>query len=166
MNGVVVTIELVDSALKKLLIILMAMLLVDVSWQVLTRFILATPSSFTEELARFLLIWIGLLGSAQAYRHKMHLGVDIFVKSMSTKKAAAINKFVQLITILFSVSVLIYGGMKLVFLAYDLEQKSAAMQLNMGIVYLALPLSGILLALFAFEKLIVSPVSTSNAKGT
>lgn len=159
-------VERIDTILKNVLIVLMALLLVDVSWQVLTRFVLPTPSSFTEELARFLLIWIGLLGSAQAYRHKMHLGVDILVKSMSTSKATVINRFVQIITILFSASVLIYGGMKLVLLAYHLEQKSAAMQINMGIIYLALPLSGILLSLFAFEKLLAPPearaTSTTN----
>lgn len=147
----------VDFILQKLLIVLMALLVVDVSWQVLTRFILTTPSSFTEELARFLLIWIGLLGSAHAYRHKMHLGVDILVKSMKANKAAFTNKVVQIITLVFACSVLVYGGMKLVLLAFHLEQKSAAMQVNMGVVYLALPLSGLLLALFAYEQLVASP---------
>lgn len=159
-------IDKIDFLLQKLLIILMAVLVVDVTWQVLTRFILPTPSSFTEELARFLLIWIGLLGSAHAYRHKMHLGVDVLVKSMKDERAALINKLVQVITILFATSVLMYGGMKLVLLAYHLEQKSAAMQVNMGIVYLAIPVSGFLLTLFAYEKFIASPANTAHCAHT
>ncbi|MDT0582221.1 MULTISPECIES: TRAP transporter small permease [Alteromonadaceae] len=142
-----------DLALKYLLIILMALLLIDVSWQVLTRFLLPKPSSFTEELARFLLIWIGLLGASHAYRHRMHLGVDIFVKSMSARKAKVTTQIVQLMTLAFAISVLIYGGSKLVLLAFHLEQRSAAMQVNMGVVYMALPISGVLFAFFAIERL-------------
>ena len=146
----------VDIALQKLLIALMALLLLDVTWQVLTRFLLENPSSFTEELARFLLIWIGLLGSAHAYRHKMHLGVDIVVKSLPPKVSAALAKIVQLITIAFAASVLVYGGTKLLMLAVHLEQKSPAMQINMGIVYLALPISGVLLVLYAIEHMLTT----------
>ncbi|MBF7073675.1 TRAP transporter small permease [Glaciecola sp. MH2013] len=151
-----------DTLLRWLLIVLMALLLIDVSWQVLTRFILPKPSSFTEELARFLLIWIGLLGSAHAYRHKMHLGIDVFVRTMSSNKALVVSRFVQLITLAFALAVLVYGGSKLVLLAYHLEQKSAAMQINMGLVYLALPISGALFALFALEQMFAIPQSTEE----
>lgn len=154
MSRLFILINKLDVALKYLLIILMALLLIDVSWQVLTRFVLPKPSSFTEELARFLLIWIGLLGAAHAYRHKMHLGVDVFIKSMSRSKAQVTKQIVQLMTLGFAISVLIYGGSKLVLLAFHLEQRSAAMQINMGVVYLALPISGVLLALFAIERLL------------
>lgn len=152
----------IDIFLRWLLIILMSVLLLDVTWQVLTRFILPTPSSFTEELARFLLIWIGLLGSVHAYRHKMHLGIDIIVRSLSTKSMHKVNYFVQCITILFALAVFGYGGGKLVYLAFYLSQYSPAMQINMGYVYLALPLSGVLLCLFAFEQLLQPPVAQTN----
>ena len=145
--------ESVDVILRWLLIVLMALLLIDVTWQVLTRFVLPTPSSFTEELARFLLIWIGLLGSAHAYRHKMHLGIDVFVRAIPPHVALIVARLIQLITITFALSVLVYGGAKLVFLAFHLDQKSAAMQINMGIVYLALPISGVLLSLFSLEQM-------------
>lgn len=148
--------ESIDSGLRWLLILLMALLVIDVSWQVLTRFILPKPSSFTEELARFLLIWIGLLGSAHAYRHKMHLGIDVFVRAISKQKALFVARFIQVVTIAFALAVLVYGGLKLVLLAYHLDQQSAAMQVNMGIVYLALPISGLLLALFALEQMFTS----------
>jgi len=155
-------VDSIDKLLQKLLIVLMAVLLIDVSWQVLTRFILANPSSFTEELARFLLIWIGLLGSAHAYRHKMHLGVDIFVKSLSTTSAKVLKQAVQLITIAFALSVLVFGGGKLMLLAIHLNQESPAMHINMGVIYIALPLSGILLALFAIEHMLTPDTEINN----
>lgn len=159
-------VSIIDLALQRLLIVLMALLLIDVSWQVLTRFILENPSSFTEELARFLLIWIGLLGSAHAYKHKMHLGVDIFVKSIPSNLALQVQRLVQVITIIFALAVLGFGGIKLMTLAFYLDQTSAAMQLNMGWVYIALPLSGGLLALFACEQLINPNANKSSMDDT
>lgn len=155
-------VDLIDKLLQKLLIVLMTVLLIDVSWQVLTRFILENPSSFTEELARFLLIWIGLLGSAHAYRHKMHLGVDIFVKSLTPLTARVIKQAVQLITIAFAMSVLVFGGGKLMMLATHLDQQSPAMHINMGVIYIALPLSGVLLALFAIEHMLTPDTEINN----
>ena len=61
--------------LEKILATLMGLLVVDVIWQVATRFILNNPSSFTDELARFLLIWLGLLGAALVSGHRMHLAI-------------------------------------------------------------------------------------------
>ena len=49
----------IDKILELTLIASMSLLVIDVPWQVFSRFILQDPSSFTEELARFLLIWVG-----------------------------------------------------------------------------------------------------------
>lgn len=152
MNKFLGAIAALDKAVQHLLILLMAVLLVDVSWQVVTRFVLPQPSSFTEELARFLLIWIGLLGSAHAYRHKMHLGIDLFSNKLSTPNRRRMNQLVQIIVMIFALAVLVYGGSKLVMLAYYLNQMSASMQINMGLVYSVLPISGILFCIYAIEQ--------------
>ena len=73
----------IDFILSWFLIGLMVLIVFDVSWQVFTRFVMRDPSSFTEELATFLLIWIGLLGSAYALRQKAHLGIDVLTIKMS-----------------------------------------------------------------------------------
>src|SRR5690606_39469394 len=72
-----------DRVLALILMVLMATIVVDVTWQVLSRFILGNPSSVTEEIARFLLIWIGLLGAAYAFRTHSHLGLDLFTAKMA-----------------------------------------------------------------------------------
>ena len=55
--------KIIDKGLELSLIFLMAFLVVDVLWQVLSRYILVSPSSVTDELAGYLLIWVGLLGA-------------------------------------------------------------------------------------------------------
>ena len=59
-----------DRFLEILLTVVMTILVLDVVWQVFTRYILKDPSSWTEELATFLMIWVGMLGaSAVSYTH-------------------------------------------------------------------------------------------------
>ena len=75
--------KVITNILAKILIVLMAAIVVDVTWQIFTRFILQDPSSFTEELAGFLLIWIGLLGASYALYTKAHLGIDVLTQKIS-----------------------------------------------------------------------------------
>ncbi len=58
----------IDLILGKALVLIMGLMVVNVLWQVFTRFIIGDPSSFTDELARFLMIWLGVLGAALCVR--------------------------------------------------------------------------------------------------
>jgi TRAP-type C4-dicarboxylate transport system permease small subunit len=84
-------IKAINLGVSKLLIVLMAAIVLDVTWQVITRFILKNPSSFTEELAGFLLIWIGLLGASHALYTKSHLGIDILTYKLEGLKRRTID---------------------------------------------------------------------------
>nr|WP_149865554.1 TRAP transporter small permease [Catenovulum maritimum] len=151
MQGVINSVEKI---LQYLLIVLTAAIVICVSWQVFSRYILQSPSSLTEELARFLLIWIGLFGAAYAYKCGSHLGLDILTTRMKPlqQKFAAI--FSNLVVLFFAVYVMMVGGMALVNLTMDPTQTSAAMEIKMGYVYSAVPLSGLLIAIFSCEKII------------
>lgn len=133
---------------------LMALMVIDVSWQVISRFVLSKPSSFSEEMARFLLIWIGFLGAAYAYKRGAHLGLDIVTAKLQGMRKRIARVFIELMVLGFVLSVMIYGGTKIVFLTYELKQLSAALQIPMAFVYLVIPLSGALIAFFAVEALI------------
>ncbi|GAB1359158.1 hypothetical protein MASR1M31_09390 [Porphyromonadaceae bacterium] len=66
----------IDKVLGILLIVLMSVLIIDVMWQVISRYVLANPSSFTDEVAGYLLVWVGLLGAAYVAGKKDHLAID------------------------------------------------------------------------------------------
>jgi len=143
----------VELALAWLLVGLMAVMVVDVTWQVASRYLLQAPSSFTEELAGFLLIWIGLLGAAYGFRTRSHLGIDLLVSRLGGGWRRAAEVFSHLLVLLFALTTMVGGGIELVQLAFRLEQISAAMGIRMGFVYLALPLSGVLVILFSAEAM-------------
>ncbi|WP_276754901.1 TRAP transporter small permease [Pseudoalteromonas marina] len=134
----------IDKFLRVLLAIMLTLLVIDVTWQVLTRFVLPQPSSFTEEVARFLLIWISLLGGAYAYREHSHLGFDLIVRNLTASKARNVFKFCCFLVAVFAITVLIIGGSNLVHLTWTLGQHSAVLNVPMAGVYLVLPLSGLL----------------------
>ena len=145
--------QTLETYLKWVLAALLVLMVVDVTWQVLTRFILANPSSFTEELARYLLVWIGLLGASYAYRTHAHLGIDILVKKFHGASRTTVSAVAIVFTLSFALLVMVKGGASLMALTFQLQQTSAALNIPMGFVYSVIPLSGILIALFAIEQL-------------
>jgi TRAP-type C4-dicarboxylate transport system permease small subunit len=143
-----------DSSLEFLVIAVVAVLVVDVLWQVFTRFILKNPSTWTEELAVFMLIWVSLLGAAVALNRGAHLGIDYFVGKLSPKKRLYTEIFVFLCISAFSLTVMVVGGIELVSNTLKLEQVSPALGVPVGYVYLAVPISGFFLVLYSVIGLV------------
>ena len=135
--------KIIDKGLELSLIFLMAFLVVDVLWQVLSRYILVSPSSVTDELAGYLLIWVGLLGAAY-----------LLLQHMRPSRRKLLRLFIFLIVFLFAVFVLIVGGAWLVYTRFHLGVTSASLEINLGYVYLALPLGGLLTAYYAIDNAI------------
>ncbi|PKQ65056.1 C4-dicarboxylate ABC transporter permease [Labilibaculum filiforme] len=145
-----------DRILEKLLISLMCILVLDVLWQVLSRYILASPSSFTDELAGFLLIWVGLLGAAYVAGQKQHLAIDLLLQKSAPAKQKHLLRFINVCIALFALGVMIIGGSWLVITRFQFEVSSAALQIPLGYIYLVLPLSG-LITLYYSIVFIVEP---------
>jgi TRAP-type C4-dicarboxylate transport system permease small subunit len=141
--------DFLDRVFQRLLASLMVLMVVCVTWQVISRYALNSPSSWTEELARFCLIWIGLLGAAYAYHLKMHLGLDLLALKLTAVGAKRLRKILHSLSMLFALVVMVYGGINLVLMTYELQQYSAAMGWPMFAVYLCLPISGVMLVMYA-----------------
>lgn len=148
--------QLIDSALQKILIALMAMIVLVVTWQVITRFLMSSPSSYTEELARFLLIWIGLLGGSYALRTHSHLGIDILSHKLVGRQRDILTILIYALVILFAALIMVIGGIKLVALTFSLDQTSASLGIRMGYVYSVIPLSGMVMIIYSLDELIDS----------
>ena len=132
-------------------IIAMAALVLDVVLGVFTRHWMGEQAKWTEELARFLLIWCSLLGGAIAFRNKEHLGIDFVVTGLNAEVRKGLKIFTEILTSAVVTVVLIFGGVNLVRDALILEQTTPALQWQMGHVYLVVPIVGIILLLFSIE---------------
>ena len=132
-----------------LILILMLALVGAVLWQVAARYLMRSPSSWTEEIARFLLIWISLLGAVYAFRNGAHLGLDLLPQKLGGIAGVRLRRLTLLLVAGFAAVVLVVGGAGLVWLTWDLAQYSAVLGLPMSVVYLVLPFSGLLICLYA-----------------
>ena len=138
----------VDRLLETVLVSLFFVLFSCVIIQVFTRYVLNDPAIFTEEASRFAIIWLSLLGTAYACGRLEHMAYTMFPEKLAGGKLLAHMRSVALIVLLFALSVMVYGGGKLVLRALQFEQLSATLALPMGYVYLCIPLSGVLIVFY------------------
>ncbi|MCC5926435.1 MAG: TRAP transporter small permease [Bacteroidetes bacterium] len=140
-----------DTFLSRTVVVVMSLLVITVSLQVFMRYVASSPISFTEELSRYLLIWVGLLSASYAYRRRMHLALDLLVLKLHGRNKMILNIFIHSTILLFSLAVLGYGGYELVYMVVELGQSSPSLGVSMGVVYLALPISGLAISIYAID---------------
>lgn len=143
-----------NRVLEVILIMLLSIMVLNVSWQVFSRYVLANPSSFTDELARYLMIWLGVLGTAYVSGKRLHVAIDILHSQLSLSIQKTMQKVIFSIVILATFLIFIIGGSRLVYLSYLLGQKSAALQIPLYLVYVCVPLSGACIIFYKINDLI------------
>ena len=89
-----------NRVLEFILIIVLGVMVLNVSWQVFSRYVLANPSSFTDELARYLMIWLGVLGTAYVSGKRLHVAIDILHSQLSLSSQKTMQKVIFSIVIL------------------------------------------------------------------
>lgn len=135
----------IDRLLEATLLLCFFTLFACVIIQVFTRYVLNDPAIFTEETSRFAIIWLSLLGTAYACGRLEHMAYTMFPEKLKDGALLAHMRSVALMVLAFSLTVMCYGGGKLVLRALDFEQLSATLALPMGYIYLCIPISGLLI---------------------
>lgn len=135
-------VNIVDRILRSVIIVAFGILVVCVVWQVFSRYVLGTPSTVTDEMARFLFIWVALLGAAYTLGQRRHLAIDLLPSITEGNTRKMINLAIISAISLFALVVMIYGGMNLVTKTLATGQVSPALRLPMGLIYIAIPFAG------------------------
>lgn len=114
---------------------------VIVAVQVFFRYVLNQSLFWSEELARYLLVWLTFFGASVAYYRKVHPGIDILYSKMSpfTRRASAV--LVHIASILLFCIMIFYGCQ---FAYFVRSQISPALQLPKWIIFSILPISGLI----------------------
>lgn len=144
----------IDQILGNALAIIMGVMVINVLWQVFTRFVIGSPSSFTDELARYLMIWVGVLGAAYISGKRTHVAIDLLPTKLNKEGQIKLKIFVNGIIILFCFFALVIGGLRLVYITFTLEQYSPALQIPLAAVYLVIPISGILIIYYKISDIL------------
>ena len=140
-----------DKFLFSICIVIMTVLVIDVSWQVLSRYLVGEPSLYTDELARFLMVWLTFLGGAYMFGSDSHLSVNSLRDMMPAKMQNAIFIFTYLLIGGFAVLVMILGSQRLIL--RTLSQPSPSLGIPMGYFYSILPLSAAFIIIYMLLNL-------------
>jgi TRAP-type C4-dicarboxylate transport system permease small subunit len=143
-----------DLFLATFVTVLMGILVINVLWQVISRYLVGHPSPFTDELAGFLLIWVGLLGATYITGKREHLAIDILHHKLSPERKVKVNMIISILVALFALAVLVIGGANLVYITLRLNQISSALQIPVGYVYMVLPLSGVFIIYYSIYDIV------------
>lgn len=144
----------IDKILGGFLVAIMGIMVINVLWQVFSRYFLGEPSSFTDELARYLMIWVGVLGAAYVSGKNKHVAIDVLPSRLSTETQVKLKRIVRILIILFCFFALVMGGARLVYITYVLQQYSPALQVPLALVYMVLPISGALIIYYKVSDIL------------
>ena len=146
MRGFLVTIrQAVDGAIRWIIIVLMLFMTVTVSLQIAFRYLFNIPLGWSEEVARFSFVWVSFFGASALMRVREHINVSVFVDRFPPRlRAGAV--FVANLCGLICVYFFLIGGIALT--TNEWSQLAPATQLPMGWIYLVIPVSAGLMAIW------------------
>src|SRR5699024_6441682 len=144
--------RLVDRVLEVIAITLFLVMVGVTTWQVISRYVLNAPSSMTEEFVTFSLIWLSMLSAAYGVRKKSPFGNTLFSGKPVGWKKIILDILLQTGFKAFGAIVMVYGGFKAVSITID--QISPSLQISMGLVYLSLPVAGILMIFYSLINIL------------
>ncbi|WP_411720274.1 TRAP transporter small permease [Mycetocola sp.] len=141
-----------DRALGLLCIVLFVVLVVVVTWQVVSRQVLNDPAPWTEEAARFTFVILALLGAALVFSERGHIAVELLVSKFPRTAQLAVAVAVEVTIIFFAILVFVVGGYRVAENAWD--QQISTLPFTVGQVYMVLPLTGLLITFYSIYHLI------------
>ena len=110
-------------------------------WQVFTRYILGNPSTWSEELVSYMFAWASLMGASLITGERGHMNIPIVVEHMSPTMQKVMGVFGELVALLFSLVILVYGGVKISSLA--MGQMTSSLNVAVGVFYVIMPVCGV-----------------------
>ena len=139
----------INKIIEVMLVIIFGLLVVVVLSQVFGRYVLNQSFSFTEEFARFALIWLSILGAAYLSGQREHLSMDYLLRKLSPDKRRKRQQKIEMLMFVFALLVMVVGGGNLVYTTLYLGQVSPAMNVSLGYIYAIVPVSGLLMMFYA-----------------
>jgi TRAP-type C4-dicarboxylate transport system permease small subunit len=115
-------------------------------WQVFSRYVLGDPSTFTEELLRFGLIWTTMLGASYAFGTNQHLAITALLDKLKGKNQKSLRMVNDLFIIGFAGAVMIKGGLNIV--ATTMAQLTPILHIPVGVIYSIVPISGTIIIIY------------------
>jgi len=137
--------------LNFIIVVMFSCMSIAVFIQIIFRYLLHKPIYWSEEFPRFILIWLTFLGSAIAMKNHSHLSISLLTDRLFVQKRIWVQFFANLLSLSF-ISILVWGG--IIITNLTMSNRTAALQMPTGLVYLAVPVGGVLMIIYLLKNTI------------
>ncbi len=140
-------------------VVMMAAMSALIFAQAAGRYALDFSLTWSEELARFLMVWISMLGGAVAARRRLHVGFE----ALTDLLPGPLRRAVRAAGFVIALGVFgVMGWYGFVLARFNMRQLSAALEWPMGVPYAAIPAGSVLLVLFLVEELLATVTAPAD----
>lgn len=144
--------NILNTALRVLAGGSLAVMVLLTCWQVFTRYVLQSPSAWSEELVGYMFAWSTMFGAALVSGERGHMNIPIFVERFGNRGRRAFHIFSEVVALLFSAAILTFGGIRITGLA--MGQMTSSLGVAVGVFYAVLPICGVLIILYSAINII------------
>ncbi len=121
-------------------------------WQVFTRYVLGNPSTWSEELVGYLFAWMSLFGACLVTGERGHMNIPIIVDMAAPGLKKLLLSLGEIIAFLFSMVILVYGGMQITSLA--MGQMTSSLGVAVGVFYVVMPICGVVNMIYTILNIV------------
>lgn len=132
----------INKAVEVFSILLIVVMVLLVLWQVVARYVLNNPSTFSETLTKYLFVWLVLATSTYAFGSREHMRIEVLDHRLSKKAKKVVNIVIEMITIVFAAAIMVFGGS--IITGMQMVQIDSSLHIPMGIVYSIIPVCGVI----------------------
>lgn len=104
---------ILDKITELVSIVIFTVMVLLVTFQVFVRYVLNSPSAFSETLTRYLFVWLVMITATYAFGKREHMCITFIKDKCSWKQQYRISVFLEAVTLLFAAAVMIYGGIRI-----------------------------------------------------
>lgn len=122
------------------------------TYQIITRFIFNNPSTISEELLTYSFTWMALLATAYVFGKRDHMRMGFLADKFNLACQKVLQIVSELLVMLLALAVMVYGGFTIMQLT--MTQSTASLGIPMGVVYMIIPISGILIVIYSIMNII------------
>ncbi len=144
--------QIIDRILLGVCIVLFIAMVILTTYQVITRYFFNLPSTYSEVLTRYAFVWLILLSATYIFGQRDHIAINLLKDKFKGTAKTVINVLIEIITIIFAVTILIYGGFRVSSL--NMLQMDSMLNIPTGYIYSVIFVSGILTVLYCIYNII------------
>ena len=138
--------NVMNKVIRIISLVLIAFMVIIGTYQILVRYIFNSPSTVSEELLTYSFTWMSLFAAAYVSGKREHMRMGFLADKLSGKNLTILNVVIEIITIAFALIVMVYGGISITSLS--MTQKTASLGIPMGYIYIVIPITGIVIAVY------------------